>query len=77
MTPEYGGIEDMADTDVGATGLLDVLRGLLDVKSGLVDVMRWLVEVRWGLLELIVDLFMHFSMWPFNTSLLLNFLPHN
>ena len=24
-----------------------------------------------------LDLFMHFSMCPFNTSLLLNFLPHN
>jgi len=23
------------------------------------------------------DLFMHFSMWPFNTSLLLNFLPQS
>jgi hypothetical protein len=51
-------------------GLL--ISGLLEPRSGLLEVTKGLDVVRAA-----VVLFIHFSMCPFNTSLRLNFLPHN
>ena len=44
-----------------------------------IDMVKWEVdpmgEALDGLIGEATDLFMHFSMWPFRTSRLLNFLP--
>ena len=78
MIPEYGGMEARAGTDAVGRGELEVRRGLPAVTMGLEEVRRGLVEVRGlPLLVLRLDLFIHFSMCPFNTSRRLNFLPHS
>ena len=46
-----------------------------------IDMVKWEVdpmgEALDGLIGDATDLFMHFSMWPFRTSRLLNFLPQS